>query len=121
MTDAEIARLYADDIQNRADVADLHHDVHVPLYQREFDALTDFRFNAGHGASDFSGGRSNTGKHDKISKCSISGHLNSGSYTEAGNRILTTANTIDGRWSKGVQNRRNFQRGMFFGESWQRE
>lgn len=121
MTDAEMDALFDSDVRNRARTADLNDDIHVPLYQREYDALVDLRFNAGSGASDFSGGFSNTGAHARLTSSSITSFLNAGRYTEAGNRILTTANSISGRWSKGVQNRRNFQRGMFFAEAWQRE
>ncbi|KYG02194.1 hypothetical protein BE21_55185 [Sorangium cellulosum] len=121
MADEEIDALYAADVRDRAGVADLNSDIHVPLYQREFDAMLDLRFNAGLGASDFSGGWSNTGQHAKIQSRSITEFLNAGQFTEAGNRILTTANSVGGSWHKGVQNRRNFERGMFFGEAWQRE
>jgi GH24 family phage-related lysozyme (muramidase) len=121
MTDAEIDEQFASDVENRADTAGLNNAINVPLYQREFDALVDIRFNAGSGSTGFTGGFSNTGTHSKISSSSITSFLNAGRYTEAGNRILTTANSIKGKWSKGVQNRRNFQRGMFFDEAWQRE
>lgn len=121
MTDDEIDQLYDNDVRDRAGVADLNDDIHVPLHQREFDAVVDLRFNAGRGSSDFSGGRSNTGEHARITSRSVAEFLNAGQFTGAGNRILTTANTVNGSWHRGVQNRRNFQRGMFFDEAWQRE
>lgn len=121
MTDTEIDDLYAQDVQNRAGLQDLNNDINVPLYQREFDAVIDLRFNAGSGSSDFTGGRLNTGDHAATTSPSVTQFLNAGQYTKAGNRILMTANTVSGRWHRGVQNRRNFQRGMFFGEAWQRE
>lgn len=121
MTDEEIDALYDTDVRGRARVAELNSVIHVPLYQREFDALIDLRFNAGHEASGYHDGRSNTGQHAPMRNHSITEFLNAGQFTQAGNRILTTANTQDHKWSAGVQNRRNFQRGMFFGEAWQRE
>jgi GH24 family phage-related lysozyme (muramidase) len=89
--------------------------VFVKLYQREFDANIDVRFNAGFGSTDFTGGFKNTAPHTRLSSSSITNFLNRGRYTQAGNRILTIANSAVGAWHKGVQNRRNDQKNVFFG------
>jgi GH24 family phage-related lysozyme (muramidase) len=115
MSNADMDRLFQNDVQTRADEPDANNDVKVPLYQREFDAYVDLRFNAGLGATDFGGGFNNTAPHSRITSSSITNFLNRGRYTQAGNRILTTANSAAGVWHKGVQNRRNDQKNIFFG------
>lgn len=123
MTNAEMDALYQQDVDQRARQGAIANEVHVPLYQREFDALVDLRFNAGGGsgngdaATDFRGGLNPTAPHGRIARTSsVTQYLNRGRYTAAGGRILSTANSAGGVWSRGVQRRRTFQRDMFFGE-----
>ncbi|MDQ0458229.1 glycoside hydrolase family protein [Rhizobium paknamense] len=120
MTDSEIDDLFKNDVKTKAKIDDANEDINVPLYQNEFDAIIDIRFNAGSGSTDFEGGFSNTDPHNKTNGKSLKDLLNAGRYTQAGNRILTVANSAKkngvSEWHKGVQNRRNDQKSVFFGE-----
>jgi GH24 family phage-related lysozyme (muramidase) len=122
MPDAEMDQLFAQDVNQRARQAGLNEEISVPLYQAEFDALVDLRFNAGGGsgssdaATDFRGGfNPNSPNARVVGAASIRQLLNRGRYTAAGDRILSTANSVGGAWHRGVQNRRNFQNNIFFG------
>jgi len=93
----------------------------VPLHQCEFDALVDMTYNAGMAGVGINArrGRDNVAPYDWLTGETVKNLLHQGKYTEAGDTIVFRTNTEGGQRSAGVQRRRNAERGIFFGGSYQ--
>jgi len=113
ITREQASVLFEQDLVTRARYRALYDLIKVPMHQHEFDALVCMRFNNS-GTTEGTVGRSVAAPHNRLTgQTSIKDHLNRGQYTQAGNRIPTIYNTIEGEWSRGVQNRRNCERDVF--------
>jgi len=90
----------------------------VPLYQYEFDALVDITYNSGIAGTGVNAhnGRDISTPHNSVSGETIKNLLHAGRYTEAGNTIPYRTNTVNGIWIRGIQRRRNAEKGIFFNE-----
>lgn len=86
--------------------------VNVPLYQHEFDALVNMRYNNSNTPYATKGADLKT--HEVFSgRTSVQAYLNRGQYNLAAERIPTSFNTVKGAYSKGVTNRRLAEKKMF--------
>jgi len=93
--------LFEEDLLERAQYRGIYELIKTPLYQYEFDALICMRFNILNIIEGTVGFEEYEPHARLINQKTIREYLNSGQYTQGGNRIATTYNSMNGQWFKG--------------------